>query len=439
MHFPKDFLQHVRPNPGFSESTFLAAHEQPAPTSIRYNPLKKTPETCTDPVPWCTNGCYLTERPIFAHDPLFHAGAYYVQEASSMFLDTILRALHADEKSQRILDLCAAPGGKSTLIAACMHPESVLCSNEVIKSRTHALKENLTKWGTAQVVITQNDAEDFGALGPVFDIVVSDAPCSGSGMFRKDPTAMQSWSLEHVTHCSKRQERIVQDIIPAIKPGGWLIYSTCSYAYEENESIVDMLVAKGWTCLQNISLHNGIVASSNGFRFYPDKVNGEGFFIAAIQKPMEDAQEIHAGSDSVKPCTTDEIALLKNWLRNDSNASCFWVKEHLCLLTDNVRKLLPTLAHLHIIQCGINIGEIKNKTLAPDHALAMSDFIHPDIPRIEVNSTVALNYIRKNTIQIENIPQGWALIQFQGLVLGWIKSIPGRINNYYPTEWRLRK
>lgn len=163
-----------------------------------------------------------------------------------MFLETLLRSIGADTSPKRILDLCAAPGGKSTLIAGCMHHQSVLVSNEVIKSRASILRENMIKWGHPNVIITNQDAGDFGTSGALFDIVLTDAPCSGSGMFRKDPTAIAEWSPENVAHCAARQQRILEDIIPAIKEGGYLIYATCSFSSEEDEAIVRFCQKNGF-------------------------------------------------------------------------------------------------------------------------------------------------------------------------------------------------
>ncbi len=178
------------------------------------------------PVPWSTQGYYLSQRPSFTFDPLFHAGCYYVQEASSMFLEEALKQTIDLRTDNRVLDLCAAPGGKSTLIQSILSPHSLLLSNEVIKSRAVILEENITKWGGANVIITNNDPVDFARIGNFFDSIVIDAPCSGSGLFRRDPGAIEEWSEQNVQHCSQRQQRIISDVLPALKKNGILIYST---------------------------------------------------------------------------------------------------------------------------------------------------------------------------------------------------------------------
>src|SRR4030095_5372686 len=188
-----------------------------------------------------TYGYYLPERPVFTLDPLFHAGVYYVQEASSMFLEQALKQSVDLSQPIKILDLCAAPGGKSTLIESLLNEESLLVSNEVIKTRVNVLQENITKWGGKNVVVTNNDAKDFARLENYFDVIVVDAPCSGSGLFRKDPEAVAEWSPGNVALCSQRQMRILADVFPSLKKNGILIYSTCSYSEKEDELILDWI------------------------------------------------------------------------------------------------------------------------------------------------------------------------------------------------------
>ncbi|MGI8634527.1 MAG: methyltransferase RsmF C-terminal domain-like protein, partial [Segetibacter sp.] len=221
--------------PGFDKNDFIGVHEDGRQvTSIRLNPLKPTDAIKKLPdqedVPWCSTGRYLSERPSFTLDPVFHGGAYYVQEASSMFLDHIVKEIYKTEKlPQRVLDLCAAPGGKSTLLASAL-PDSFIVSNEVIKTRVRILAENISKWGSEHVVVTNNDPKDFKRISGYFDLMVVDAPCSGSGLFRKDTDAINEWSEANVQMCSLRQQRILADAIGALKQNGFLVYSTCSYS-----------------------------------------------------------------------------------------------------------------------------------------------------------------------------------------------------------------
>ena len=232
MNLPAPFvagMQQLLGNETFS--AFQEALQTDTPVSVRMNTAKcgRIPEAAT-PVAWCTSGYYLSKRPTFTFDPLFHAGGYYVQEASSMFVEQALRRWV--EGPVVMLDLCAAPGGKSTLARSVLPPGSLLVANEVMRNRSQVLAENLIKWGHPGVIVTQNDPADFTDLGPVFDVILTDVPCSGEGMFRKDPVAITEWSPENVDLCVQRQRRILRDIWPALKPGGILIYSTCLSSYK---------------------------------------------------------------------------------------------------------------------------------------------------------------------------------------------------------------
>ena len=307
MEIPGELIHSLEHVQGFDKESFLHAHQSgDAATSVRVNPAKisrlKTDLISqlpiTEKIPWTSNGYYLNHRPSFTFDPLFHAGLYYVQEASSMFLEQVLKQSKDLSQPVKVLDLCAAPGGKSTLIASLISGDSLLVSNEVIKSRATVLVENMTKWATSNTIITNNDPAAFQKLQSFFDIVVVDAPCSGSGLFRKDPDAIEEWSESNVQLCSQRQQRILADIYPALKKDGILIYSTCSYSEEENECISDWLLDSFPLSTIQISLtdtgtgreYDGVIETISkkhaafGYRFFPGKVKGEGFFIAAFRK-----------------------------------------------------------------------------------------------------------------------------------------------------------
>lgn len=238
MALPIDFITRTRALLGNEFDSFEAALQADVPVSIRINEKKGTPAPSTTGAPcervaWCETGYYLPERLSFTFDPLFHAGAYYVQEASSMFLEQAIRS-HV-KTPVRCLDLCAAPGGKSTHLAACLPEGSLLVSNEVIRSRSHILAENIAKWGNPNCIVTNNDPKEIGCLTHFFDVIVADVPCSGEGMFRKDTDSTGEWSVANVALCAGRGRRIIHDVWNALKPGGLLIYSTCTYNMEEDE------------------------------------------------------------------------------------------------------------------------------------------------------------------------------------------------------------
>jgi 16S rRNA C967 or C1407 C5-methylase (RsmB/RsmF family) len=215
---------------------FLLALDAPTPTSIRLN----TQKSCElfafeESIPWTLSGKYLKERISFTLDPQFHAGCYYVQEASSMLLEEAFKQIFASNQHLTILDLCAAPGGKSTHLLNLASSDSILVANEVISSRNSTLQYNIAKWGNANCIVTQNKPADFSSFKKMFDLIVIDAPCSGEGMFRKDPNSINEWSIENVEICSARQTDILDSILPCLKDGGILIYSTCTYEQIEND------------------------------------------------------------------------------------------------------------------------------------------------------------------------------------------------------------
>jgi 16S rRNA C967 or C1407 C5-methylase (RsmB/RsmF family)/NOL1/NOP2/fmu family ribosome biogenesis protein len=449
---PHSFLSSLEKNPDFDMEAFVEAHEKYFPvTSVRFNPQKKSNHTTSlniaEQIPWSSAGFYLTERPSFTIDPLIHAGAYYVQEASSMFLEEVLNQTVDLNASIKVLDLCAAPGGKSTLIQSLISHNSLLVSNEVIKTRVNILSENITKWGASNVVVTNNDPSDFKKLPGFFDLIVVDAPCSGSGLFRKDPDAIEQWSLDNVNLCSHRQQRILSDIIDSLKPGGTLIYSTCSYSIEENEQISNWLIkiADFISLKINTDPHWNIVESkignSYGYRFYPNKIKGEGFFISAFRKSGE--------SSSVK----NEFSKIKNKKSNlqllKSSAFTKWIienkemaflqwKDDVIVVPESIQYDLPILqSALYIKKAGVNIGSMIREELIPSHELAMSTLISNTIPSIEVDLETALNYLRHESINKSFSQSGWVLLKYGGLPLGFIKTMTNRINNYYPREWRI--
>jgi 16S rRNA C967 or C1407 C5-methylase (RsmB/RsmF family) len=270
---PAELLNSLRDVKGFDERAFLDIHEHSERiTSIRVNTFKVTSLDfmLNNPVPWCTSGFYLDERPNFTFDPSFHAGAYYVQEAGSMFISLALK--HAVDLNQEltVLDLCGAPGGKATLINDLINENSILISNEVIKPRSEILSYNLSKWGTCNTAVTNNDPAVFSKLEEVFDVIVADVPCSGSGLFRKQPDAVDEWSEDNVKLCSSRQKRITADAHPSLKAGGIFIYSTCSYSKEENEDVVAWLMSEFDLKLAEIPIKHewGIFDTGLGYRFF---------------------------------------------------------------------------------------------------------------------------------------------------------------------------
>ncbi len=444
MVFPDKFLSHLLSCPGFDLERFVAAHELKPPISLRLNANKKYTHPFSNKVPWTKTGYYLSERPQFVFDPLFHAGAYYVQEASGMFVEYILNKTVNFNQTIQVLDLCAAPGGKSTIIASLINESSILVSNEIIKTRVSALKENITKWGYPNVIVTNNDPADFKQLTEFFDVILVDAPCSGSGLFRKDFAATQEWSMDNVLHCEKRQKRILQDVLPALKVGGTLIYTTCSFSKEENEDVVENLIAEHGMQYINIDIPEdwGIVKSNFGFRFYPDKLQGEGFFASALIKKQE-TEIFESTSTHYAPYTIlnkEEFAPLLPYIKNPESLTFFSFKDTVYGIAkeqfSNLKRIAPAL---RVVQAGTEIGKIIRDELIPAHVLAVSEILNPTINKIALTQEEAIQYLRKENVQINSELNGWVICTFENINLGWIKIMPNRINNYYPLEWRIRK
>lgn len=449
MQLSPAFIQSMQQVPGFNEASFTACHQEPAlPVSIRYNPFKNQDAELfehTAQVPWCPTGRYLQERPSFILDPCWHAGMYYVQEASSMFLQHALHhALQNDLSHKKVLDLCAAPGGKSTLLSA-LFEDGLVVSNEVIKSRLGVLYENMVKWGMPNNVITHNDAATFQKLPGFFDVLVIDAPCSGSGLFRRQPEAAAQWSKQQVLHCGMRQKKILADALPTLCDDGILIYSTCSFSYEENETIAD------WLCsdfdFESISIPVdpawGIVVSvsqetkATCYRFYPDQVKGEGFFISIFRKKKGYTGSFsNAGYDLQ---ALKDIKSFEAYIDPLFGGNFFLQGDLIRAVNSFTFENLPTVKQqLYITHAGINCGVMKKNDFIPHHGLAVSTIVEKRLPVYKADKEIALQYLRKQEIPAIS-GQGWQLVQYEGCNTGWIKVLPNRINNYYPTEWRILK
>lgn len=445
---PPALVRRLGNSAGFDTAAFEAVHEQEGGfTAVRINPAKwKAPSGITaNPVPWCDTGYYLTERPIFTLDPLFHAGCYYVQEASSMFVAHAIKALGLDERPLIALDLCAAPGGKSTLLNTCLHPNSLLIANELIKTRVTVLADNLVRWGLPNTVVSHNDPAAFGHLPGYVDLMLVDAPCSGSGMFHKDHEAVNAWSEANVQLCRERQQRILAASLPAVKEGGVLLYSTCSYSKEEGEQIADWLcgtqgleplripIAEEWGVEQTLSDQH----ACPGYRFYPHKLRGEGFFLAAFRKIAKQPT-----FDRRKPKGERLIVpTLRKWVVSADDYFTFTIGEDIHILPKKWEADLHILRKmLYLRNAGTYVGWMANGELIPAHDLALSVVHQPDLPKVALTRGEALDYLRKGNLASavnKKGLRGWVLASYEGTALGWMKVLPNRINNYYPKAWRI--
>jgi NOL1/NOP2/sun family putative RNA methylase len=397
----------------------------------------------TEEVPWHEDGYYLSKRPQFTLDPLFHAGCYYVQEASSMFLGEVLNQYV--KRDSIVLDMCAAPGGKSTLISQYLGNEGLLVSNEVVRQRVFILSENIQKWGNGNTVVTHNYAADFGSkLQNLFDCILVDAPCSGEGMFRKDAGAVEEWSQKNVRECVVRQCEILDDVWDALKPGGVLIYSTCTFNKEENEQNVKWIVEELGAEVLPIAYDPnwGIVEGQVGYHFYPHKVKGEGLYMCALRKLGAPATFRMPKTKVQAPQTKiDGEAEMRSWLKHPDRWVIRQQERFMSAYPAKYKELIEYISTQFIcISTGFGIGELRGKGVVPQHSLAMLKDIKKDaFVCAALTLEQALAYLRNEALVLEGVKQGVVLVTYEGVPLGFVKNVGNHCNNLYPKEWRIRK
>lgn len=440
MNYPAPFIDRMQKQLGAEAANFFVALEQNPPVSVRINPFKPANVfNNAQSVLWARDGRYLSARPSFTFDPLFHAGAYYVQEASSMFLEQAWAAINMKNKPLRVLDLCAAPGGKSTHLLSLMNADSFLISNEVAANRNAILRENLAKWGVANVAITQNNPKDFEKLHNYFDIVLIDAPCSGEGLFRKDADAINEWSVKNVNKCSWRQAEIIHSAMQCCRAGGHIIYSTCTYEEEENDAIVGLLLQNGFERVFIPNIAKGIVTTKYGYQFYPHRVMGEGFYMAVVRKKPENNTTAESKTKSYRnhpAFTSVAVAYLEHpekFLLTEKNNQLYAIPQ------SAMQSYQTVAANLQVRQAGILLGTVKGNNFTPSHELALSIHIRNNLPFAALTYDEAISYLRCESLRLNTTLRGWVLARYQGLNLGWMKLMESRMNNYYPKEWRIRK
>lgn len=424
--FPAEFVNGLHESLGAERAGRVLAGLAGEPeVSVRVNPFKVTPDALREhfgplagePVPWApAEGLYLTGRPSFTLDPWFHAGAYYVQEASSMYAGLLFdRALEGlgRRSGLRVLDLCAAPGGKTTQLLSHLDDSSLLVANEVVSARATVLAENVARWGCANVVVTQSDPSSFTPLLNFFDVVVTDVPCSGEGMFRKDERAVAEWSPDAVRLCASRQRRILADVWPALAPGGYLIYSTCTFNRLEDEDNVAWICDElGGECLEMR-------------HFYPGEDRGEGFFAALVRK---EGTRIPSGTSDAS-----ELAILEKGSLVKVFPKAF------------VRDLARLEKTLRVIASGTAVATRKGRDLVPEADLALAA---PDVRSaslsdlsfepVELSREDALKFLSRAPLILPDAPRGYLLLTHKGLGLGFVKNLGSRTNSLLPPARRIR-
>lgn len=456
---PQDFQTEITQLLGEQEASKLchAIADSTPSVSVRINP-KKTADSAllssVESVPWCSQwGRYLAERPKFTYDPLFHAGCYYVQEASSMFIAKAYEKIVSDFQPLRLLDLCAAPGGKSTLWRSLLPDASLLVANEPIRQRAQILAENLTKWGHLNVVTTSAYPDEFSSLGSFFDVIAADVPCSGEGMFRKDDGAIEEWSAEAVTNCAARQWEIITSVWPALREGGYLVYSTCTFNREENEDNVWRICHELGAELVPLDTEAdwGIMGDTTNrglpvYHFYPHKVKGEGLFLALLRKtseaPLKKNKKNKKKASSAKQTAIKDAAKMAKWLDDAAQYDLLPYGEGLVTAvsrdwTEDVKTVMQTVRTL---TAGIALAEEKGRKLIPQHALALSNVCHKEaFSRVELSLDEALSYLRREAIVLSmDVPKGYVIATYKGHALGFLNNLGNRANNLYPQEWRIR-
>ncbi|MDE6332803.1 MAG: hypothetical protein K2L80_09390 [Muribaculaceae bacterium] len=423
----------------------MAAAMQSAPSvSVRYNRAKCATVPGGDTVPWCGRGRYLDSRPAFTYDPLMHQGVYYVQDASSMAVGAVAAYLSAEMECGRpllYLDACAAPGGKTTGAIDALPPSAIVFANEYDYRRASILVENVAKWGSARTVVTRGDTSRYGKLRKAFDIVAVDAPCSGEGMIRKDAEAARQWSPRLVAECAARQREILEKLWPALRPGGYLIYSTCTFNDQENEHIIDWLETEfgAERIATPVEQMPGVTSEAHICRFLPSRMRGEGLCLAVVRKPGSVSENVSEGRRREKSVKAPRVP---DWLK-ESLPSDFVFSDDGSVLramsADMAATVRPLLPALDVLAAGIECGVVKGRDVVPSQALAMAVDLCGDVfPQVEVDKETALSYLRREALVMpDGTSRGIVLLTYGGRPLGFVKNLGNRSNNLYPQNWRI--
>ena len=453
MVLPQEFTTYTRALMGDELYEKLhAALDQEPPVSLRLNPFKTIngeTEVCNvdEGVTWSDNGYYLSGRPNFTFDPLFHTGAYYVQEASSMFVAWIVKQLIHSPIT--MLDLCAAPGGKSTALRSVLPQGSLLFCNEPITQRASILAENVQKFGHPDMVVTSNFASDYRKSGLQFDAILADVPCSGEGMFRKDVGAIAEWSETNVEHCWRLQREIIADIWPCLKPGGLLIYSTCTFNDKENERNVEW-IAQELGAIPDLpsipsewNITRSIGSDLPACRFIPGVSKGEGLFLCVLRKSLEDdiAHEEKRKRPQKSMAQKNKFPETPQWLNADLAFDTRQINGNIHAIPSQWTSLLDKASTaLRIVHAGVALATPKGKDLVPHPALAHSIALNTNaFCKCELDYDSAIAFLRREAITLTpETPRGYVLVTYQGMPLGFVKNIGNRANNLYPQEWRIK-
>lgn len=446
MTLSADFIAQMRAILPDEADALLAAITSTEPSvAIRVNPLKAPADAAPAlrRVPWCDAGRYLAEREPFTFDVDFQSGRYYVQDASSMFIHHVLR--HLVKEPVRYLDLCAAPGGKTTTAISALPQGSMVVANEIVNARARVLCENLQKWGAPRCVVTCNAPHHFGRLSHFFDVVAADVPCSGEGMMRKDEQARRQWSPALVKQCTDLQRSIIADVWDALRPGGLLIYSTCTYNTLENEQMLAWMVQEygaepvAVPVPEQWHIHPAIEGNLPCYRFMPHRTEGEGLFMAVLRKPEAPRKEVRlkkAKATKAKPLPVPKEVRFR--LKDADHFDFSVVNDEVVAVPADMAPIMPAFTDLNVMHMGVNVGAIKGKNCVPSHALALSSALNPAaFPTCEVDYLAAMAFLRGEALSLPQAPRGYVLLTYHSQPIGFVNNLGNRANNLYPKAWRV--
>lgn len=459
---PKDFLETSVSIFGRESEEFLASLDSEPSLGIHINAekMQKTGVVIPDNaerVEWTSNGFYLKSRPRFTFDPFLHAGAYYVEEPSSMFVEKALNYIQKDIRIDRALDLCAAPGGKSIMIRNSMKG-GLLVSNEPLSKRAAVLTENLAKWGNPDIIVTSDFPEAFDGLAGFFDLIATDVPCSGEGMFRKDETARSEWSKANVENCVQRQRDILRTIWPTLRKGGYIIYSTCTFNRREDEENVLFIANELGAEIINLETDADwhICGDTTGrnlpvYHFFPHKTRGEGFFLALLKKTSDTPPAENRKSKKKKPETVSADGFAE-WINCKENFDFHKSKDGITALRKAFADDYAAISEkLNVICAGVRVctekpAKFSNSArkpkpqFVPAPGLALSSYLNRKaFPDISLNYSDAIKFLRGESIPpTVYAPRGWVTVSYRNLPLGFANNVGSRLNNSYPPAWRIR-
>ena len=459
---PKDFLETSVSIFGRESEEFLASLDSEPSLGIHINAekMQKTGVVIPDNaerVEWTSNGFYLKSRPRFTFDPFLHAGAYYVEEPSSMFVEKALNYIQKDIRIDRALDLCAAPGGKSIMIRNSMKG-GLLVSNEPLSKRAAVLTENLAKWGNPDIIVTSDFPEAFDGLTGFFDLIATDVPCSGEGMFRKDETARSEWSKANVENCVQRQRDILRTIWPTLRKGGYIIYSTCTFNRREDEENVLFIANELGAEIINLETDADwhICGDTTGrnlpvYHFFPHKTRGEGFFLALLKKTSDTPPAENRKSKKKKPETVSADGFAE-WINCKENFDFHKSKDGITALRKAFADDYAAISEkLNVICAGVrvctekpakfsNSAQKPKPQFVPAPGLALSSCLNRKaFPDISLNYSDAIKFLRGESIPLTvYAPRGWVTVSYRNLPLGFANNVGSRLNNSYPPAWRIR-